>query len=379
MKGWGITMIKKRHFLFNFIKMGSIAGTEEHPVIPNRIYLDVGNKLQKGVFDHHQSSTYQSAAEIIYNNPDLLLSSIHKKAKEIEIIMHYCPDFDAIASAYLATYLIEHGHLPEGAKELADYASLIDQGMKIFSPEQIKTPSTAAIFINRKITAQIASEDERNRTIIKTMLPLIENLVTNMVKGIDPESAESLDWNSTLLSSIIPDIKKDIELYIKDVEDHDKSHKTEILSIILPCQNMTEWEKIDAIFINNPSSALFRYSTGNDRIRSPQKKGFMLTLVHYTKKNETIISVDAKKKYSLVYLGTILELKETLLRRACGDIRLKDDRGNLKPVRPGYHNPDPWYDGRGHNYTIVASPRKGSVIPPEEIRRIVATYTDGLI
>ncbi|MEQ8167974.1 MAG: hypothetical protein ABRQ38_03685 [Candidatus Eremiobacterota bacterium] len=372
-------MQKKRHFLFNFIKMGSIAGTEEHPVIPNRIYLDVGNKLQKGVFDHHQSSDYKSAAEIICNNPDLLLSSIQKKAKEIEIIMHYCPDFDAIASAYLTIYLIEHGHLPEGAKKLADYASLIDQGMKIFSPEQIKTPSTAAIFINRKITAMISSEDERNRTIIKTMLPLIEYLLKNMIKGIDPESEESLDWNSKLLSSIIPDIKKDRELYMKDVEDPDKSHKTEILSIILPCQNMTEWEKIDAIFINNPSSALFRYSTGNDTIRSPQKKGFMLTLVHYTKKNETIISVDAKKKYSLVYLGTILEFKETLLRRACGDTRMKDDRGTLKPVRPGYHNPDPWYDGRGHNYTIVASPRKGSVIPPEEIRRIVATYTDGLI
>ncbi len=372
-------MLKKHRFLFNFIKMGSIAGTDEHPVIPNRLYLDVGNKLQKGVFDHHQSSHYRSAAEIIYNNPDLLLDSIHKEAEDIEIIMHYCPDFDAIASAYLATYLIEHGRLPEGAKELADYASLIDQGMKIFSPDQVKTPSTAAIFINRKITAQIAAEDERNRTIINTMLPLIENLVKNMVKGIDPESENSLDWNSKLLSSIIPEINKDRDLYIKDVEDPDKSHKTEILSIILPLQNMTEWEKVDAIFINNPSSALFRYSTANDTKRSPQKKGFMLTLVHYTKKNETIISVDAKKKYSLAYLGTVLELKETLLRRSGGDKRLKDDKGILKHARPGYHNPDPWYDGRGHNYTIVASPRKGSIIPPEEIRRIVATYTDGLI
>lgn len=359
--------------------MGSIAGTDEYPVMSNRIYLDVGNKLQKGIFDHHQSSHYRSAAEIIYNNPDLLLESINNEAEEIEIIMHYCPDFDAIASAYLATYLIEHGILPEGAKELADYASLIDQGMKIFSPEQIKTPSTAAIFINKKITAQIANEDERNRSIVKIILPLIESLIKNMVKGIDPESEESLDWKSKLLSSIVPEIEKDRDLYIKDVEDPDKSHKTEILSITLPCCNMTEWEKVDAVFINNPSSALFRYSTGNDKIRSPRKKGFMLTLVHYTKKNETIISVDAKKKYSLAYLGTILEFKETLLRRSYGDIRLTDEKGILKHVRPGYHNPDPWYDGRGHNYTIVASPRKGSIIPPEEIRRIVATYTDGLI
>jgi len=201
-----------------------------------------------------------------------------------------------------------------------------------------------------------------------------------VAKYAEAESEKSLDWNSELLSSIIPEITKDRDFYLKDIKDPDKAHKTEILSITLPCRNMTEWEKVDAIFINNPSSALFRYSTGSDRKNSPQKHGFMLTLVHYTKKNETIISVDAKKKYSLAYLGTILELKETLLRRSHknGDTRLMDEKGIIKKFRPGYHNPDPWYDGRGHNYTIVASPRKGSVIPPEEIRRIVSTYTNGL-
>jgi hypothetical protein len=30
-------------------------------------------------------------------------------------------------------------------------------------------------------------------------------------------------------------------------------------------------------------------------------------------------------------------------------------------------SPDPWYDGRGHNYTIVDSPRSGTLLRYQQI------------
>ena len=42
--------------------------------------------------------------------------------------------------------------------------------------------------------------------------------------------------------------------------------------------------------------------------------------------------------------------------------------------RPGYDNSDPWYDGRGHRYTIVDSPNEGTVLTAEEIERIFLEF-----
>jgi hypothetical protein len=44
--------------------------------------------------------------------------------------------------------------------------------------------------------------------------------------------------------------------------------------------------------------------------------------------------------------------------------------------RPGYDSPDPWYDGRSplHQYTIIDSPRDGTVIGMEDILSILYSY-----
>ena len=46
--------------------------------------------------------------------------------------------------------------------------------------------------------------------------------------------------------------------------------------------------------------------------------------------------------------------------------------------RPGYDNPDPWYDGRNplHNYTIVDTPRGGTVLAWDEIISLIDEYSE---
>jgi hypothetical protein len=204
----------------------------------------------------------------------------------------------------------------------------------------------------------------------------METLIKNMAEGIDGDSKDSLDWNSEPLLSLISQIEKEREIYLKDIEDPDKSRKTEIVSIFLPSREKIEWKEVDGIFINDPSSQLFRYFARTDTINSPEKQGFVFTLIHYKKQNHTFISVDANTKYFLASLGTVLERKEVEIREKLygSDTRHKNEKGELRENRPGFNNPDPWYDGRGHNYTIIASPRDGSCIPIEEIRNITFTY-----
>jgi hypothetical protein len=45
--------------------------------------------------------------------------------------------------------------------------------------------------------------------------------------------------------------------------------------------------------------------------------------------------------------------------------------------RPGYDNADPWYDGRAHSYTIVDSPRAGTVLTADEIESIFLAHGEG--
>ncbi len=76
-------------------------------------------------------------------------------------------------------------------------------------------------------------------------------------------------------------------------------------------------------------------------------------------------------------LGEQLDAAESARRRGLHGV---DDRvtdpatGQPKAVRPGYGNADPWYDGRGHGYTIVDAPREGTVLTAGEIEDVFLRF-----
>ena len=87
---------------------------------PDRLYLDVGNDLRPGVIDHHQLHAYGgSTTRLVFSNPDLVVGSIDARrdpSSPFTIVVHEAPDFDSVASAYLAVSLLTTGHYPPGAE-----------------------------------------------------------------------------------------------------------------------------------------------------------------------------------------------------------------------------------------------------------------------
>jgi hypothetical protein len=90
-----------------------------------------------------------------------------------------------------------------------------------------------------------------------------------------------------------------------------------------------------------------------------------------------ILSVTPDSKASLRGLGGLLDRAEAERRRQVfgADDRVADPAtGARKVPRPGYDNADPWYDGRAHGYTIVDSPRAGTMLTPGEMELLFLRF-----
>ena len=80
---------------------------------------------------------------------------------------------------------------------------------------------------------------------------------------------------------------------------------------------------------------------------------------------------------SLRGLAALLEQAESECRkRVYGeDDRVTDPAtGSRKPPRAGYDNADPWYDGRADGFTIVDSPRSGTLLAEEVVEGIFMKF-----
>ena len=90
--------------------------------------------------------------------------------------------------------------------------------------------------------------------------------------------------------------------------------------------------------------------------------------------NRVIISVEPNSGYSLNGLAKQLEIAE----KEKEDMVFADHKHLMRcrdKRRPGFNqswcsNDDPWYDGQNFNYTIVDSPRRGSILSLDEIKRL---------
>jgi hypothetical protein len=136
------------------------------------------------------------------------------------------------------------------------------------------------------------------------------------------------------------------------------------------------WEEVEALFVRDahhegdPERCLFfRDWARSDARRCRNGKGFVALCLFQSErarqKRRCVISVAPDSKASLRGLGERLDAAESARRRAIHgeDDRVKDPvTGAARPPRPGYANADPWYDGRGHHFTIVDAPHSGTVV-----------------
>jgi hypothetical protein len=146
--------------------------------------------------------------------------------------------------------------------------------------------------------------------------------------------------------------------------------------------------EVEALLVRDVQNAgdperciFFKDWARTDRAGSPGGRGFAALCVFCSEgprqPPRAILSVSPDSKASLRGLGGLLDRAEAERRRAVFGV---DDRvaepatGQRRLPRPGYDNADPWYDGRAHRYTIVDSPRSGTLLTAEEIGRLFLEF-----
>lgn len=300
--------------IYKFIPPGSIANQKE-----KELYLDVGNKLAYGVIDHHQLHIQKSATTLTFENPQFI-----PKNTQI-IILHKNVDLDCVASSYLADYFLKNAKFPDFAKDLCEFVDIIDFGKKPKS------------FINLNSLFMLVRDELNDEEAVKKGYQLIEELSKKGFEGEIPKKYENYEEK----------IKNDYKIFEKDLK------KSKIINCKILRKDGKK-EKIKGLILFKPKSLFFKYFA--------RDMGYELLIVKWSNKR-IIISLKSDSFYTLKEISEKLNIAEKLKREKLG-IKLND------PNRPGYNMPDPWYDGRGHNYTIVDSSKMGTLLSLEEVLEI---------
>ncbi|MBI5066510.1 FHA domain-containing protein [Candidatus Woesearchaeota archaeon] len=405
---------------FEFVKAGAVLEPVE-----GVIALDAGNKQVPGVIDHHHIiGSERAATGTVLDNPQLIIDW-HNKKPITKLTSHENPDFDSITSTYLAKYFLQHGEFPEGAEVLAAYVDLVDFGRLPKAQNMENTPygvMTGILFAYRgyfdpaqkKFIPNNDKRLEKGMEFIDFLLKRIQEL--KLINLADEYQASKIFENTELND----DIKKSKDYIKQDQEsfkqDFERARKEKIILKKETGQTITT----NFVFLENPESALFKeYFRG---------LGYSVMNIYFSKQDPTkpdspnirrfVISTDPETKLQLKGLGEIIDKAEQKAREelikelekikffeeklekakeALGSAvetsfnsLIKDktlteqEKINLLiqliaragEPRPGYTNADPWYDGRGHSYTIIDTPRTGTAISKEQMDQILSEYSN---
>jgi len=155
-------------------------------------------------------------------------------------------------------------------------------------------------------------------------------------------------------------LTEDYQLFLKDL---DESKLEEIFAPQL--NNIAVKSKV--LIFNKPTQCKLHKYWAREKIVPAILMIPFVTGNNEEKIDRVIISTDPISHYFLPQLGYMLEHKETEKREKIGAQRIGYPR-----FEPEYcDNNDPWYDGRGHEFTIVDSPRVGSKLSYQEIQETV--------
>ncbi len=94
---------------YEFLRVGEVAEP-----CSGCLYLDVGNRTEPGVIDHHHvvsatAASFECTSSLIVARPELVTDWIGHAALagEVRLVVHENPDFDCFAATYLASALLE--------------------------------------------------------------------------------------------------------------------------------------------------------------------------------------------------------------------------------------------------------------------------------
>ncbi len=384
---------------------------EAYLCMETTLFFDVGNLLTAGAFDHHQFTNGIEINDEKYMSTTSLLTlcssnleQLSKVENEFNVIVHSEPDFDCFASAYLAREFLSNGQFPPNYEKLVDYAVKIDSGEMGINYEQLITPYTITLSMGEVIDAKLKQDEkfqkntylknkELNQQLMLRGLQLIECLMKRLNELSEPENSL---YSPTILERN-NDFKEEMLLVNEDYKKYlnDKKNSCEKIKIRLPKRDGEDrLIEVDGLIFERPPTCCLHKLWARKDAQSPSGKGYVFTFIPFDVSADktqlatelkslhipitrVIISVDPTSSVSLKGLGESLEIAECEKEK-----QILEDKSPLWRSREKRRfddewctNEDPWYDGRSAAYTIVDSPRKGSLLTLEEIKKIAKNFT----
>ncbi|MCJ7481760.1 MAG: DHH family phosphoesterase [Thermodesulfovibrionales bacterium] len=348
---------------FKFVAMGTSA---PDPIPQNEIWLDVGNRLDMGVLDHHagDSDAPSSAHQVLSHIQDLIVPHFNP-GSILSIVLHKDPDLDAICSAWLVKkHLLDSVDIQNKIpiEEIVQAVSENDQGLV-----RTSEPLNCWPIIMRTLISK-AHERFSDDAVITEVFPLLErtfeilrnggSLVNAAKRILTPElrillSFEQRDYQLDFSRGFPFQIRLPLQSSYSSINKSATKMVTEERRVL-----------VDALFLSNPTSALFKEIARGDLENSPLKQGFPFLVVAEDVRLQDgqlfqrfIISVDPLTGLHLKNLGELLEAREQAKENELKK-PLLPGRERVKPGEGRFGGTilNPWYDGRGFHYTIVDSP-----------------------
>ena len=379
-------------FDFEFVPMG----TELEPV-KGKLALDVGNKIGKGVLDHHHHIGKSCTVNVVIDHPEYVNEWI--TGDRVTFILHQSPDIDGTAAAYVSWRLLNDGKLPYGIDLVAEHIKAVDQGMVELPdpsaplPYEIYMISSNYIFDEYRdiLQSEYAKLNSSKSNEKKEIALKIQSIIHDRDFKIVQKGFAILDYLFHKIENIELEninlreafrgyhpfkdeckaLERDYELYTQDLHDH---KRTRPFVIKLPKKGTSTPVEVSGLYWVDPTPKLFKLWARTDHINAEVGDAFVFMMVEFSNggkngKPRWVLSVDPNHPVDLVGLGSTLNHFEELKRQEKGIVL-------DEPPRSGYSIADPWYDGRGHDYTIVDTPIHGSCLDREDIENYIRSFTN---
>lgn len=340
---------------FAFVPMGFVARPE-----PGKVYVDVGNAFGPGVLDHHHPNAPAACtAMLVLNHGEYVRCQIMDDY--LMIIPHELPDLDAVSGAYFARLLALGKRVGQCHQRWAEYVCWIDRGHTALDPNQPHTPYSLfnmnMLQLRRNRTEGV---EELSRRMLESGFLFLERVVAWVGAGGDPFKPD-MDEMRQLFPEEASLLLQDLDVYRKDLR------RARRFRCCLPLKDGTGSEEVAGLWMANPESALFKSWAWGDPSACDNDKVVFLGI--QLGAHRFVLSVNPASNVCLKGLGSRLQMAEMKKRRQLGKEFLGENR-------PGFDSPDPWYDGRSplHRYTIVDSPRQGTIMTENEVFSIFQDY-----
>jgi hypothetical protein len=364
---------------FEFVGPGHTAPADTFRA--DRLYLDVGNALRAGVIDHHHlGSASRSSASLVLDYPHFVRDAVNSWRAESDpftIVLHHYPDLDAAAATYLAMHYLTEGEFPAGVRILCNLVDRVDHGYPGMHPTNPFTLYTAHLRLGDRLSKTLKGEqlsDEWIRQSLKMIHFVMQQLATHQRSILE---IDAFEYDEVFGPDDRQAVEQDMVRYRKKLDLPNTAARKVQLRLPGVLGGNREVRALIVRDVQNPGDPE-RVMYFKDWARG---EGFAATSVyHHDAGNglpRAIVSVDPRAEVTLDGLGKLLEQAEVekRVKEKGRDTRLFDSRTDERLAdRPGYLNPDPWYDGRDHGFTIVDSPRAGTVLTADEVESIFLVF-----